>query len=132
MKRLSSVIVVVLGLAAFGRGAESVVTVQAIPPVGGLKTGQPGVLTLELTVRSPYHINSDRPLESYLIPTTVQFGARPGVTFGKVVFPPAPARKLPVSRNPMSVYEGAVRLTAEITPAVDFKEKEVTIEGSVR
>jgi thiol:disulfide interchange protein DsbD len=132
VKHLLSAIVVVLGLAAFGRGAESVVTVRAIPPAGGLKAGQAGVLTLELSIRDPFHINSDRPLESNLIPTTVQFGERPGVAFGKVVFPPALVKKLPVADTPMSVYEGTVRLTAEITPAQEFKEKEVTVEGYVR
>jgi thiol:disulfide interchange protein DsbD len=132
MKRLLSVIVAVLGFAVLGRGAESVVTVRAIPPVGGLRAGQPGVLTLELTISRPFHINSDQPLESYLIPTTVRFGERPGVTFGKVVFPPALVKKLPFADKPMSIYEGTVRLIAEITPAPEFEEREVTIEGNVR
>ena len=132
MKRLFRAIVLLSGLASLGWSAEPIVTVKAIPPPGGLKAGQPAVLTLKLNIRNSFHINSDRPLQRNLVPTTVQFGERPGVTFGNVVFPPAQIKTLPISRKPMSVYEGVVRLTVEVTPSRAPGEKEVTIEGHVR
>lgn len=131
MKRMSCVIAALLAGIAAAAGAEPVVTVRAVAPAAGLRAGQPGLLTLELSIREPYHINSDRPREDYLIPTTVRFTAQPGVTFGRVVFPPAVVKRLPFSQEPMSIYEGAVTLTAEVTPARDLRATEIVIEGYV-
>jgi len=128
MKRLLLITAAVLGLGILGYGAETIVTVKAIPPAGSLKPGQPSVLTLELAIREQFHINSDKPLESFLIPTTVSFAPHPGVEFGKPVFPAVQPKKLAVSDKPMSVYEGSVRITAEITPALDIKEKEIVVD----
>ena len=132
MKRLFLATALLLSLGVAGRGAESVVTVKAVPPSEGLQPGRASSLILELTIREEFHINSDRPLEENLIPTTVTFKEHPGLEFGKPVFPAAPLKKLPVSEKPMSVYEGSVKITAEITPAPGFGEKEVTVEGNVR
>jgi thiol:disulfide interchange protein DsbD len=131
MKRMSCVIAALLAGIAAAAGAEPVVTVRAVAPAEGWRAGQPGLLTLELSIREPYHINSDRPREDYLIPTTVRFTAQPGVTFGRVVFPPAVVKKLPFSQEPMSIYEGAVTLTAEVTPARDVRATEIVVEGYV-
>lgn len=131
MRRVSGAILL-LCIAAHGQSAAPIVTVRAIPPSGGFKAGEPAVLTLELAIREPFHINSDRPLQSYLVPTTVQFVEIPGVTFGKVVFPPAPARTLPISNKPMSVYEGTVNLTVEVAVPGMPAEQRVTIQGNVR
>ena len=112
--------------------ANPVVSIRAIAPAGSLQPGKPAALTVELDILSRYHINSDRPLQDYLIPTTLQFEPRPGVTFAKTTFPPAQVKKLPVSDSPMSVFEGIVRIEAEIIPAADITLKEVVIRGSVR
>ncbi len=77
-----------LGLASFGQKDEPIVKVNLVPPAGGLKAGQTAVLTLELSIRAPYHINADQPSEDYLIGTTVDFKPHPGVTFGRQVYPP--------------------------------------------
>jgi thiol:disulfide interchange protein DsbD len=132
MKRVLPAVFVVLSLCALGVGAESVVSINVVPPEGGLKAGQPGVLTLELDIQKPYHINSDKPAESFLIPTTVKFTEQSGLVFGNVVFPPAPLKKLPISENAMSVYEGLVRITAEVTASQELVGKEVPIQGTVR
>ncbi len=135
MKRLPSAAAMVLPLlifSMFSGGAESVVTINAIPPPGTLTPGQPAVITLELSIRYPYHINSNQPLEDYLIPTTVEFDPRPGVNFGEVTFPPAPVKKLPVLDQPMAVYEGTINITSEFTAESDLSTEAITITGRVR
>jgi len=132
MKRFSLAIALVLSLPAFAQRAEQIVTVKAIPPSAPLQAGQPAIFTLELTIRDEYHINSDRPAQDFLIPTTVRFKEQPGVTIGNIVFPPAPLKKLPVSDDPMSVWEGTVNITAELTAAAGIKEQQVPVEGNVR
>jgi thiol:disulfide interchange protein DsbD len=132
MKRLCSVLALLPLLALFALGQNpEIVTVKVVPPAAPLKAGQSAPITLELTIKTPYHINADQPLEDFLIGTTVDFKAPPGVVYKKIAFPPAEVRKLDLSPNPMAIYEGAVRITAEVVLAPDFKAAEFAIEGSI-
>jgi thiol:disulfide interchange protein DsbD len=132
MKRLFSVLALLPLLALFALGQNpEIVTVKVVPPATPLKAGLSAPITLELTIKSPYHINADQPLEDFLIGATVDFKAPTGVVYKKIMFPPAEIRKLDLSPNPMAIYEGAVRITAEVSLAPDFKAAEFTIEGSV-
>lgn len=132
MKRLFSVLALLPLLALFALGQNpEILTVKVVPPATPLKAGLSAPITLELTIKSPYHINADQPLEDFLIGATVDFKAPTGVVYKKIMFPPAEIRKLDLSPNPMAIYEGAVRITAEVSLAPDFKAAEFTIEGSV-
>jgi thioredoxin:protein disulfide reductase len=134
MKTILAAIAILLFLFvhAFARSPDSVVTIRAIAPVETLKAGQATVIGVEFAIAKPYHINSDRPLEDYLIPTILELEPLAGVTFGKVTFPPAPPKKLPVSDSPMSVYEGTVRISIEITPDASLALKDIILKGKVR
>jgi len=113
-------------------GANPVVAIQAVPPAEPLRAGKTGTVTVVLTIPAPYHINSNRPLEDYLISTQVEFEAQPHVIIGEAVFPPAPVKQLPVSDSPMSVYEGEVHITADVTPDMSLAGSEITLRGRVR
>ncbi len=134
MKAVGAAIAIVICLlhGALAWSADTVVSVRAIPPTDSLQPGKPSVLTVELAISGPYHINSDRPLEDYLIPTTLEFDPRQDVAFGRITFPSAMVKKLPVSDSPMAVFEGIVKIAAEITAASTIKTKEIVIRGKVR
>lgn len=135
MKRLLSVLLAVPVLALFAAGQaqpnQEIVTVKVIPAAATFKAGESHLITLEISIRAPYHINSEQPFEEFLIGTTVDFKARPGVSFKRVTFPAAEVKKLDLSENPMSIYEGTVKVTVEVVLARDFKGKEMAIEGSL-
>ncbi len=133
MKRmaLALLIIAACGWGAFAQTEEPIVTVKVVPSLEVLRPGRPYPFVLEIAIRSPYHINADMPTEDYLIGTTVGFKAVPGATFGKLTFPPAEMRRFSFSENPLAVYEGTVKVTAEITLAADFKGNDVSIEGTV-
>jgi thioredoxin:protein disulfide reductase len=111
---------------------ESVVAVRPIAPSAQMEPGKTSVLNLDLEIAPPYHINSDRPLQDYLIPTTVELTPQQGVTFGKAKFPAAPLKKLPFSDSPLAVYDGTVRIAVDITPVAGLGSKEITVAGKVR
>jgi thiol:disulfide interchange protein DsbD len=113
-------------------GEDAVVSIRPIVPSSALEPGKTSVLTVELVIASPYHINSDRPLQDFLIPTTLSFESRQGVTFGKPVFPAADTKTFEFSDSPMAVYAGTVRVTAEITPDAGMSPQEIRISGKVR
>jgi hypothetical protein len=121
----------VLGLLSLAQSDEPIVSVKVIPSAERFKPGQTYELSFELSIRSPYHINSDQPTEDYLIPTTIDFALKKGVTFGRVIYPPAEMKKLELSENPLSIYEGKILIKTSITLAADFKEKDLLIEGRV-
>jgi len=133
MKRFFLLIVLtsVLGLFVRAQTEEPIVFVKVIPSAEKLKPGQAYELSLELSIRAPYHINSDQPTEDFLIPTTVDFAPKKGVSFGRVIFPPAEIRKLELSENPLSIYEGKILIKTSVTLAADFKEKDLLIEGRI-
>ena len=110
---------------------SSLAKMKVIPSAETFKPGQTYGVSFELLIRSPYHINSNQPTEDYLIPVTVDLAPKKGVTFGKVIFPPAEMRKLELSENPLSIYEGKVEIKTTVSLAADFKEKEVLIEGRI-
>lgn len=133
MKTILTVTAVFLLLAGFVAGeVNPVATIRAIAPPEPLKAGKTGVLTIEIVIPNPYHINSNQPLEDYLIPTEVEFAPQPHVIFGKAVFPPAPVKKLKISDAPMAVYEGTVAITAQVIPDMSLAGREITINGRVR
>jgi thioredoxin:protein disulfide reductase len=113
----------------FAMAAKPVVTVKIIKPTEPLIPGKPAKLTVEFDIASPYHINSDRPLDEFLHPTKVKFDSMPGVQFGKVAFPQAEMRKL-LSMN-LAVFEGSMKAVVDITPSADLKEKEIDVRGMV-
>jgi DsbC/DsbD-like thiol-disulfide interchange protein len=97
-----------------------------------VSAGADAALTIELEIARSYHINSSRPLQAYLIPTSVEFDPSPGVTFDEAIFPEAEVKKLPVSDTPMSVYERTVKITAAMRLDDSYSQKEAILQGRVR
>jgi thiol:disulfide interchange protein DsbD len=128
---LAFVVITACVWAASAQTEEPILTAKVLPSAEVFRPGQANPFALEITIRSPYHINADLPSEDYLIGTTVDFKSVPGATFGKPAFPPAEMRRFSFSQNPLAVYEGKVQVTAEISLAADFKGNEIAIEGTV-
>lgn len=128
---LALMVIAACGWPAFAQTEESIVTVKVIPSAEVFKPGRAYALALEITIRPPYHINADIPSEDYLIGTTVDFQSVPGVTFGKVAFPPAEMRRFSFSENPLAVYQGTIKVSAEAALADHFNGSAVPIEGTV-
>jgi thiol:disulfide interchange protein DsbD len=63
-----------------------------------------GTLLLKATLAQGWHVNSHKPSEDYLIPTTVTLEAVTGLTFGEPRFPEGKMEKFSFSETPLSVY----------------------------
>ena len=134
MKDISVVTTVVLCLlsCALVQAEEAVVSVRAIGPGEPLKAGNQSVLTIELDIADGYHINSDSPLEDFLIPTALELEPYPAITFGETIFPPAEIKSFPFSDSPMAVFEGIVKITVDMIPASGIASGNIEIRGRVR
>lgn len=133
MKRagLGLIVIGLLSGLTLAKIEEPIVTVNVIPSQEHFAAGRSYPLTLEITIRSPYHINADLPSEDYLIGTTVDFKPSPGVTYGNVVFPPAEIRRLGFSEKPLAVFEGTIKVTAEADLDAGFEGNAIDIAGVV-
>jgi len=78
-----------------------------------------------------WHINSNQPLEDFLIPTELKFDETEGVTFGKIRYEDPELRKFSFSDKKMSVYEGKVYALTTITISPDINVDELKISGQV-
>src|SRR5438105_10384359 len=68
-----------------------------------------------IDIPSGYHINSSRPLESYLIATSLKVDGPSGIRIGPTLYPRAALRKFKFSKKPLSVYEGRAALRFNVT-----------------
>src|SRR5260370_37671452 len=69
-----------------------------------------------MEIPSGYHVNSNRPLNKYSIPTALKIERPRGVTIGPGIYPPAIVRQLKaVNNEPLAVYEGRPILPVNIT-----------------
>jgi DsbC/DsbD-like thiol-disulfide interchange protein len=71
-------------------------------------------------IPSGFHINSNRPLAKFLIPTSLKIEAPGGIRVGPVSYPRALIRSFSFSPDKLSVYEGRAVLRFNVTIPANF------------
>ena len=94
--------------------------------------GKPVRVAIVIDVPSGYHINSNRPLESYLIATSVKVDAENGLRGGAVTYPRPILRTFKFSSKQLSVYEGQARLKFSVPIPANYSENSAKIKARVR
>ncbi|HEY5992453.1 MAG TPA: protein-disulfide reductase DsbD domain-containing protein [Candidatus Udaeobacter sp.] len=85
-----------------------------------------------IDIPSGYHINSNRPLESYLIATQLKVDAPSGIRLGPIVYPRASLRTFKFAKKQLSVYEGRAILRFNITLPANYSGGSVDLKARVR
>ena len=85
-----------------------------------------------IDIPSGYHINSSRPLESFLIPTSLKVDAPGGVRAGAVMYPRAALRKFKFSQKQLSVYENKVILRFNVTVPANYSGGSIDLKARLR
>jgi DsbC/DsbD-like thiol-disulfide interchange protein len=86
-----------------------------------------------IDIPSGYHVNANRPLGKYAIPTALKIQAPRGVTVGPVTYPRAIVRKLKaVNNEPLAVYEGRAILRFNVTVPANYQGNEVVLKAGLR
>jgi len=94
--------------------------------------GRPTRVSIVIDIPSGYHINSNRPLETYLIATSVKVEAENGLRPGAVSFPRPLLRTFKFSKKQLSVYEGQVRLKFNVTVPANYADDSAKVKARVR
>jgi thioredoxin:protein disulfide reductase len=114
---------IVFSFSAFAQ-EESYVSAQLLFPVEQMAKQNSYEILIKIEIEEPWHINSNKPLEDFLIGTEISFEPMEGLTFGKIQFPEPELKKFAFSEGEMSVYEGTVYAlsTVTISPNISFEE----------
>ncbi len=104
----------IIGAGGPAAAAEPVFSAQATWQAAPSRPGGSGVLTVFLTVRPGWHVNSNAPLDPYLIPTQLRLDLPPGWTAGEPTYPPSQLVKLSFSEDKLAVFEGRVAITVAV------------------
>ena len=110
---------------------DEILRARIISPSQELARQQSSYLLVEMTIKEGWHINSNKPLEEFLIATEISFNKANGITFGKIRYIEPELRKFPFSETKMSVYEGKVYALTTITISPEFQESELKVSGRV-
>ena len=96
-----------------------------------LKRGETTPIFLEITINEPYHINSDVPLDEFVVPTSISFDNATGLEFGVIEFPEAALRRFDFSENPLSVYEGKFKVATTVMIPSSYQGDEAVVSGTI-
>ncbi len=85
--------------------------------------------TVTMDIPGGYHVNSARPLEKFLIPTSLKVDAPDGMRVGPITYPRAVLRKFKFSKSNVSVYEGraVMRFNIIAPPGTSTGAKELKL-----
>jgi DsbC/DsbD-like thiol-disulfide interchange protein len=94
--------------------------------------GKPLRVSIVIDVPAGYHINSNRPLETYLIATSVKIEPENGLRSGAVTYPRPLMKTFKFSKKQLSVYEGQARLKFAVTIPANYAQNSAKIKARVR
>ena len=84
-------------------------------------------ILLQIKMAPGWHINADKPLENYLIPTKVTLKTQEETEIAKIIYPEAEIKKLGFSEKPLALYEGTFDIRVE-TKNLNSKTSHIQLE----
>jgi thiol:disulfide interchange protein DsbD len=120
-----------LGCAAMAQASGKVVKAQVEQDGYRVKPGATLQAGVVIDIDSGYHINSNRPLDKFLVGTTLKVEPQAGITLGRVIYPKPKMQKFSFSEKPMSVYEGRAVLKFTIRALPGASTGAHTIQGKL-
>jgi Thiol:disulfide interchange protein DsbD, N-terminal len=88
--------------------------------------------TISMDIPSGYHVNSNRPLEKFLIATQLQIEPPKGIRIGPIIYPRALLRSLKFSKSKVSVFEGHTTMRFNVTVPRSFTGNSVELNARLR
>jgi DsbC/DsbD-like thiol-disulfide interchange protein len=143
MNRRTLTLVVALAIAVAASAATAGLTAspQQPPDIGvdGLLAtdkaprGRTTQAAVVMTIPAGFHVNSNRPLGKYAIPTRLEIKAPEGIKVSPVIFPRPVVRKFKFSENrPMAVYEGRAVMRFNVTVPARYQPGTAELRATLR
>jgi thiol:disulfide interchange protein DsbD len=103
--------------------ANDVVKIKVYSSKNTVHAGEEINIAVKVDILKGWHINSDKPHDTLLIPTKLSIEQSNNFKLDKIIYPKAEDLKLPFTDNPLSVWTGGiyisgiVEISKSITPA---------------
>jgi thiol:disulfide interchange protein DsbD len=94
--------------------------------------GSVGYVAITADIAAGWHINAEKPLESYLIPTVLEVNAPAGIEIVRLLYPEPVLRKLEISETKMALYDGVAVFGALVRVGPDVKPGSYRITATIR
>ncbi|MDQ3666366.1 MAG: protein-disulfide reductase DsbD N-terminal domain-containing protein [Acidobacteriota bacterium] len=85
-----------------------------------------------MDIPSGYHVNSSKPLEKFLIPTSLKIEAPKGIRVGPVSYPRPVLRSFKFSKNRVLVYEGRATTHFKLTVPKSYNSGSAEVKVRLR
>ena len=120
-----------LGVAAMAQSSGKVVKAKAEQDGYRVKRGASLQAAVVIDIDSGYHINSNRPLDKFLVGTAFKIEPQTGLSAGQILYPKPKMQKFSFSEKPMSVFEGRAVLKFAIRALPAASVGGHTIQGKL-
>ncbi|MGH9717189.1 MAG: protein-disulfide reductase DsbD domain-containing protein [Candidatus Acidiferrales bacterium] len=113
--------------------ANQVVKAHAYVSLNRVPRGKEFEVAVVATIHEGYHMNSHKPLDAYLIPTTMTAKTPEGIKLVDTIYPPGRDKKFPFSpTKPLNVYSGTVTLRLRMKAEPNARIGQTTIPVTLR
>jgi len=116
---------------ALAQSSADAVKVSTALSVDKVRQGSAFQAAVVINIENGYHINSNRPGDSFLIATVLKLDKTDGVVSGLVRYPRARLKKFSFSPKPMSVFERRANLSFAAHAAPGLSTGNHTIHGKL-
>ena len=112
--------------------ANTVVKPRAYVSLEPVPRGRTFEVAVVAEIQQGFHINANKVLEDYLIPTTAQAEWPKGLRLVETTYPPGEMQKFEFSEKLLNVYDGTVTLRMKVQVAADAPLGEMTVPITLR
>ena len=134
--RIFSLIVILLLPATFyskpvPQSASDVNVSGSVAP-DKVKKGRRVRASVLMDIPSGLHVQSNKPLDKFLVPTKLDVETPSGMNVGPISYPRALMRKLKFSKGNVAVYEGKAMIRFDVTVPANYSGGSGEIKGKLR
>src|SRR5215204_1790144 len=97
-----------------------------------VKKGRRVRATVLMDIPSGLHVQSNKPLDKFLVPTKLDVETPSGMNVGPISYPRALMRKLKFSKGNVAVYEGKAMIRFNVTVPANYSGGSGDIKGKLR
>lgn len=132
MRLCLPVFLLVVGVvSAFAQGPPQV-QVRGLLESDVVHAGSNVLAAVEMELPKGYHVNSNQPLDKYLIPTTLSLELPEGIALRGTVYPDAINLRLEWSEKPLAVYEETFLIGVSLELGESLPLGKHVIDGRLR
>lgn len=112
--------------------ANTVVKPRAFVSLEPVPRGRTFEIAVVAEIQQGFHINANKVLEDYLIPTSVQADWPKSLRLVETTYPPGEMQKFEFSEKLLNVYDGTVTLRMKVQPSADAPLGSMTVPINLR